>query len=174
MNVKIITIRFDQSLQEFNDMSVQDFINSKYILSVREYFFMFENIPFIVFVICYDETYDYSSALQLKKTRYRDEYWKNILAESDLPLFNALREWRNTRSKKEGVPPYIICTNKQLAAIVKSNAQTLNALMNIDGFGKAKAEKYGNEILSIISAAAEKFSKEMLKQSDKNDNEKDI
>jgi ATP-dependent DNA helicase RecQ len=47
------------------------------------------------------------------------------------------------------VPPYVLATNKQLAEIVKSRPQSMAELMMIEGIGKAKAEKYGPDILGI-------------------------
>ena len=55
-------------------------------------------------------------------------------------------------SKKEGIPPYIICNNVQLARIVVKRPSSLNALQEIEGIGKSKIEKYGKEILQIIAS----------------------
>jgi superfamily II DNA helicase RecQ len=41
-----------------------------------------------------------------------------------MPLFNQLREWRRERCKRDGVPPYIVCTNKQLAQMAVQRPQT--------------------------------------------------
>ncbi len=60
-----------------------------------------------------------------------------------MPLFNALRDWRAERSKRDGVPPYLICTNKQLVAMIKARPRSLGKLGEIEGIGKAKLEKYG-------------------------------
>jgi DNA helicase-2/ATP-dependent DNA helicase PcrA len=62
-----------------------------------------------------------------------------------------LREWRYARSKAESVPPYILLTNKQLAAIIQAKPRSLEALGKIDGVGPAKLEKYGKEILEVIA-----------------------
>ncbi len=74
---------------------------------------------------------------------------KIILSESDQGLFNILRDWRSERCKKEGVPPYIIFNNNQLAEIVKQKPQSKVDLLKISGIGNAKTEKYGEEILKI-------------------------
>jgi hypothetical protein len=57
------------------------------------------------------------------------------LTEADLPLFETLRAWRSERCKQEGIPPYVICNNRQLAAVAKARPPTLAALGRIDGFG---------------------------------------
>ncbi|MBE9594400.1 MAG: HRDC domain-containing protein [Proteobacteria bacterium] len=40
---------------------------------------------------------------------------KCSLRLTDWLLFNVLREWRAERCKEEGIPPYVIYTNLQLA-----------------------------------------------------------
>ena len=75
--------------------------------------------------------------------------WKLILSDSDMSFFNLFREWRSKKSKKEGVPPYVIFTNNQLAQIVKKRPQSISELSQIEGVGKSKLEKYGEEILEI-------------------------
>ena len=77
--------------------------------------------------------------------------WRSQLSEGDLPLFNALREWRAQRASREGLPPYLVCTNKQVAAIVNARPQSLTKLGAIDGIGKAKLEKYGQDLLAMLA-----------------------
>lgn len=69
-------------------------------------------------------------------------------------LFNLFREWRSKRSRKEGVPPYVLFNNNQLAQIVIKRPQSLAELSKIEGIGKAKLEKYGQEILEISKIEA--------------------
>ena len=72
------------------------------------------------------------------------------LAEDDRVVFSALRSWRSSESEKEGVPPYIVLTNRQLLAIVAKRPESLGALGHIDGIGKKKLEKWGTPILAIL------------------------
>jgi ATP-dependent DNA helicase RecQ len=67
-------------------------------------------------------------------------------------LIEALQSYRTTQSKLEGMPPYIIYSNKVLTSISEQKPKTLNALLEIDGVGKAKVEKYGTAILEIVGA----------------------
>ena len=61
-------------------------------------------------------------------------------------------EWRAEVSKGEGVPPYVICDNMQVARITVMRPASLNALQTVDGIGKAKIEKYGKVILQKIAS----------------------
>ena len=77
--------------------------------------------------------------------------WRSQLSEADIPLFNALRDWRLERARRERIPPYVVCTNRQLAAMIKARPQSVSKLGAIDGVGKAKLEKYGQELLAILA-----------------------
>ena len=85
----------------------------------------------------------------------RDESWRKILNEGEIPLFNTLREWRSAKSKEEGVPIYFVCTNKQLADVVHLRPESMTALGKVDGFGEGRLRKYGQEILAILGKKVE-------------------
>ena len=89
-------------------------------------------------------------------SRQRDETWRALLQDADMPLFETLRSWRAEKCKQDGIPPYVICNNKQLAKIAASRPQTLSALMWIEGFGQAKAKKYGQAMLELLVVDSEK------------------
>ncbi|WP_162942082.1 ATP-dependent helicase [Desertimonas flava] len=65
----------------------------------------------------------------------------------------ALRAWRTQRAKDDGVPAYIVLNDKSLRAIAAAMPTTAKALVQCDGIGPAKLERYGDEILAIISAS---------------------
>jgi ATP-dependent DNA helicase RecQ len=73
------------------------------------------------------------------------------LTEAGKLCYEKLRVWRRERAEKEGVPPFVIARNSQLADIVKNETKTLEALKTINGFGNKKVEKYGEDITGIIS-----------------------
>ena len=50
-----------------------------------------------------------------------------------------LKAWRKERAEKDGVPVYIIGTNREFRDIVVARPETLEALKTVKGFGKAKA-----------------------------------
>ena len=73
------------------------------------------------------------------------------MSDEDLPLFNVHRDWRAERAKRDGVPPYLVCTNRQLAEMVSSRPESMHRLGAIDGIGKAKLENYGQELLALLA-----------------------
>ena len=146
MHIHIFTLKFDSVFEAFDDSNMQDFLKDKELLSARAHFFVKHETPYLLVFLTYlpgSKTFDTAG----KKQR---DAWREILSEDDLPLFNTLRDWRAERAKAEGIPPYIICTNLQLAQIVSHHPASLSALGTIEGIGKAKLEKYGKELLSLL------------------------
>lgn len=66
-------------------------------------------------------------------------------------MFERLRAWRNGRAQAEGVPPYVLLTNRQLAATARERPGTLAALKAIEGIGEARAARFGTELLAVVA-----------------------
>ncbi|MCU1455221.1 MAG: ATP-dependent helicase UvrD/PcrA [Acidimicrobiales bacterium] len=64
----------------------------------------------------------------------------------------ALRSWRSTRSKADGVPAYVVVNDKHLRGIALARPTSTTLLAACDGIGPTKLEKYGDEILAVIEA----------------------
>ncbi|MDR2883092.1 MAG: HRDC domain-containing protein [Alistipes sp.] len=61
-----------------------------------------------------------------------------------------LREWRYKLSREQGVPAYVVATQKALIGIANTLPATVAQLGKIKGIGKAFIEKYGEQALSIV------------------------
>ncbi len=68
------------------------------------------------------------------------------------PLFAALKEWRLSRARAADTPAYTIFDDKTLAAIVESRPRTKTALRAVPGIGPVKLERYGDEVLGLVSS----------------------
>ena len=154
MHVRVFTLRFSPATERFDDSSVVGFLADKEVLSIRDHFFVIGDVPYLTLVVCYRAASPPAPAVSGKARPQRDESWQKKLTEADWPLFKTLRVWRSDRCKLEGIPPYIICTNRQLADVVKARPQPLAALGEINGFGEAKLQKYGKDLLALVAQAA--------------------
>ncbi len=67
----------------------------------------------------------------------------------DDKVHEKLMEWRTARFKADNVPAYTIMHQSTLLEIASIVPKSKEELLAINGFGKAKFEKYGDEILSI-------------------------
>jgi len=146
-----MTLRFDPVLDGFDDGPLRDFLKDKEVLSLREHFFVKNEVPYLVVLATYTPHRPEAPRPEAASREQRDMAWRSLVTEAELPLYNTLRDWRAERCKQAGVPPYVICTNRQLAAMARARPQSLAGLAAIEGFGKAKLEKYGREILALLA-----------------------
>ena len=150
MLASVVTLRFDPVLEAFDDTPLQELLKAKEVFTIRDHFFVRNEVPYLAVVVTYGLPPVAESALP-EKDRGREGSWRSQVSERDLPLFNALRVWRAERAKRDGVPPYVVCTNKQLAAMVKARPGSLSRLGAIEGIGKAKLDNYGQELLAMLA-----------------------
>ncbi len=76
--------------------------------------------------------------------------YKEVLSADDFAVFARLRDARKQLAAAEAIPVYAVCTNEQLAEMAKGHAAAMADLKKIDGFGDAKAEKFGAAFLAAI------------------------
>ena len=154
--LKIMMLPYSPAIGGFDDTDIRSFLRDKEVVSIRDYFLIKHETPYLVFALTYFlNRLDVPLAPAREQAVKRDEQVREILNESDLGLYNILREWRMEQSKKEGVPPYILFTNKTLALIVKKRPQSASELNAIEGIRKAKVEKYGAELLTRVQVPSE-------------------
>ncbi len=68
----------------------------------------------------------------------------------DPQLFALLKKLRRDMAEKEGVPPYILFSDKSLHQMSSLMPQTPDALLAVNGVGQMKLERYGKPFLEII------------------------
>ncbi|WP_171813319.1 DNA topoisomerase 3 [Corallococcus exiguus] len=66
-------------------------------------------------------------------------------------LVATLKEWRLTEARKRKVPAFRILTDRVLDAIASARPSSGAELMSIHGVGPTLAERYGPQILSLVS-----------------------
>ena len=74
-------------------------------------------------------------------------------SDRDEGLFEALRTWRADRAKELGQPAYCVFTDATLAAIAERKPADVAALVTIPGIGQAKLDKFGADVLALVTAS---------------------
>ncbi len=69
------------------------------------------------------------------------------------PIFEALRALRTRLASEQGVPPYVVFNDATLRALATQRPATSDALLDITGIGQAKADRYGEAVLKVLSAS---------------------
>ena len=73
------------------------------------------------------------------------------VSDGDRELYSKLAEWRLARARRDGVPAYVILSNKTLRDLALSRPLGLDALAEVWGFGQTRIQRYGAEILAVIT-----------------------
>jgi superfamily II DNA helicase RecQ len=60
-----------------------------------------------------------------------------------------LREWRAAEAKRLGVPVYLVLQNRTLDALAQERPANPRQLLEINGMGPAKVERFGEAILGL-------------------------
>ena len=69
---------------------------------------------------------------------------------ADMPLFDVLREWRKTRAAEEGVPAFVVFSDRTLAALASAKPTNMDELFTVFGVGAAKRDRFGRAVLDVI------------------------
>jgi DNA helicase-2/ATP-dependent DNA helicase PcrA len=83
----------------------------------------------------------------------RDDSAGGVAADIDRSILESLQRWRRDRARADAVPAYVVAHDAMLFAIAEVRPQSLTALARVKGIGPAKLERYGEDILRIVSTA---------------------
>lgn len=164
MRIKLLTFRYSATLGGFDDTALADFTRDKEVIAFREHFYAVNETPHLTCIVHYQEAIVPRAALDTAREiaprpvsntprfQRRDGAPDPCdgLNDSERALFNHLREWRSTQAREEGVPPYLLLTNRQLVAVIRKRPESLTALGHLDGIGPGKVERYGAAILRAL------------------------
>ena len=70
-------------------------------------------------------------------------------------LFGRLRTLRAKLARMQGVPAYVVFTDKTLREMALTRPGTLRELQAVSGEGAAKAQRYGRQFLAEIAAVGD-------------------
>ncbi len=94
--------------------------------------------------------------LTLARPRVREKRRKRPraardLQPGDLELFEALRDLRKRLADDQGVPPYVIFGDVTLTQMSRERPRTEEAMLEINGVGQVKLDRYGADFLDLIA-----------------------
>lgn len=79
--------------------------------------------------------------------REKVDYMK-VLEPDAFKRFSEYRKRRKEIAETDGVKPFVVMTDAQMAELAKVENPTKADLGKIDGFGEARVEKYGERLLA--------------------------
>lgn len=87
-----------------------------------------------------------------RQTRNRSRRSTDSLTKAGYELFEILRRLRLTIAREEGMPPYIVFSDKTLIDMSVKAPRDRSTMLGISGVGEAKYEKYGERFIEAITA----------------------
>ena len=87
---------------------------------------------------------------RIKEKRRKPAKAARNLEPADQELFEALRELRKRLADAQGVPPYVIFGDATLIQMSRDKPRTEDDMLEINGVGQVKLERYGAEFLDVI------------------------
>ncbi len=151
MQIKLLTLRYSPRLRAFDDEALTTLLSDKQLLSLREHFFVHGDVPHLLCLVSYQAAPTGTDPSPPPPRRQADPL-PDIPAENR-GLLARLREWRSTQARDAGVPPYVVFTNKELYSLLQIRPASKTAMLQINGIGKSKADKYGDAVLRLLGTA---------------------
>ena len=77
----------------------------------------------------------------------------DVLSTASPEVFDALRAWRLERSRKDGVPAFVVASDRTLLALAAAMPSNEAELLDVHGIGATKVDLYGDELIAVLDAA---------------------
>ena len=145
MNIKVFNIRLAKEFFQEDQAKMNAFLDSVEVKLASANFVTTGLVDFWSATVFY-----LPKTAKIAKSENKNSEEELSIQESK--IFNALRQWRNELAQQLDWSAFRICHNSHLIAVAQSNPQTLEELEQVSGFGKARTEKYGEDILAILNA----------------------
>ena len=146
MDVRVITLRYQEGLQGFPEEALRRAISGREVLEAREHFFMHGNVPHLALTLLLGDAPAGGDGFRRRAGPDPEEG----LEEARRPLYRDLKRWRNDRARADGKPAYAVARNAQLAEIARRVPRSLAGLKEIEGIGEAFCRDYGAEVLGLM------------------------
>lgn len=151
MKLKVLTLKLNVDSGTFDTAPLDQFqAEGRELVEISEHYFQHDNTPTLVLLIRYRDT-DPVRTRDIDAPPRRE--WRNELDGDARKLYEVLSEWRGRRSKKEGMPAFLILNNRQLAAVAAARPVTLASLRAVEGIGESRSTRWGADILAVVAAA---------------------
>lgn len=155
MNIRAFTLRLDPETGLFDDAEMRSFLEGRDVLEIHQHMVSDGASPVWALLIRYREARK-EGALRDGRGPRNDSTpktdWRALLSPEERVRYDALRRWRNDRSKKEGRPAYSLFNNEHLAAIARNLPTSPSALREIEGVGDTRIRQYGAEVVNLLKS----------------------
>lgn len=93
--------------------------------------------------------------LELKKAEPKRRV--TFFDDYDTELFDRLRDLRTQIAEENGIPPYIVFSDKTLKDLSMQKPSSKEAMLGVHGIGEVKFDRYGDEFLNLLKSWKQTF-----------------
>jgi ribonuclease D len=144
MQVRVFSIRLDNAFLEYDQQHLNAFLNSVTFKKSSTQFVESEEAHWSVIV-------HYEKLEQEKPERFERKSYED-LNPKDKQVYGYLNQWRTEKADTLKLKKFMICHNSELIDLAMYKPSNLDELQQIKGFGKQKADRFGEDILAILNA----------------------
>ena len=151
--VRVLTVRLDPATGLFDDGALAELQETHEVVGVSEHAFVYADVLTLGLVLrCRELSARSSRARRPGRSTGRRPPPADAAPPEDRALFEALRQWRNERARRDGRPAYVLFTSAQLLAVAAERPTTRAALQAIEGVGEARVRDYADELLAVVES----------------------
>lgn len=148
MKIKIFNLRINDDYFEKDQENLNSFLSKVVFKKSSVHFVEGETSFWSVFIHYEEKEENYIESKENKQQLFESEQ----LTEKEQEIVAYFKQWRLDKSREEGVPAYMILTNKTIISIAKNKPETMEDLDQISGIGPNKKSQYGESIIALMNA----------------------
>lgn len=164
IRVHLLTLTYQPQLGAIDCRPLEEFLADKHLIALREHFFLVQGMPHICCVLTYRPHAPISvlapslAAPRGPTASPGPDSSKPAAApcidldDGQRSRYAILRRWRAQRARSDGVPAYVIFTNRELAALACTDLRHRDDLLAVSGCGEGKIARYGRDLLDLFAA----------------------
>jgi superfamily II DNA helicase RecQ len=159
MKLTVINLFFSGE-DGFDAGPLEEFCRVHEVRGWVEHFFVDGGCPRLAVVLEYEEVVE--ARVSGRSLRSERDFRRELAVPARL-AYDRLRDWRSLRARQDGVPVYVVFSNRELAAVAGAMPGTKEAMRGIEGIGKGKADRYAEDVFAVLASlneAAPKVSEE--------------
>lgn len=165
MQARVLTLRYSTAFGGFDDTELERLTAEHDLLELRDHALSVAGEPCLVLIATWQERTTSTEPTPVDAPRQAPEESRGNgarrpvadvlqgLDDAQRAQFDSFRAWRAATAQDEGVPPYVILTNRQLVEVVRQRPDSRAALGRIDGLGEKKLARYGDALLAQLRPA---------------------
>ena len=143
MKVKVFTIRLTSEKMVSDQKVLNDFLETVKFVKSATHFVEAQDVSYWSVMVHFEDLYE---------TKKNEDPKEAKLNAKQLEVFQTLKQWSAEKAEKMKMANFMVCHNSELIDIAYNQPKSIDELRLIKGFGNRKAEKYGDDIISVLNA----------------------